>query len=155
MPQFYALVIAYLLAGNSAQASNAAVQQLSWLSGCWEMRAGNRIVEEQWMRPRGRSMLGMGRTVRGDSTSEYEQLRIAEDAGQLVYHASPSGQQPAQFRSFAISDSAVSFQNPQHDFPQRILYRLVTGDSLVARIEGTVGGRARGVDFPMKRVACP
>ena len=119
------------------------------------MRAGNRIVEEQWMRPRGRSMLGMGRTVRGDSTSEYEQLRIAEDAGQLVYHASPSGQQPAQFRSFAISDSAVSFQNPQHDFPQRILYRLVTGDSLVARIEGTVGGRARGVDFPMKRVACP
>jgi len=148
-------LIALLLATPGPNRPPAAIDRLSWLAGCWELRAGNRITEEQWMRPLGKSMLGMSRTVRGDSTTEFEQLRIAEEGADLVYHANPSGQAPTQFRSFAITDSSISFQNPQHDFPQRILYRRVTRDSLVARIEGERGGRARGFDFPMRRVACP
>jgi hypothetical protein len=53
-----------------------------------------------------------------------------------------------------VSDSAVAFANPEHDFPQRILYRRVGADSLIARIEGKQGDKVRGIDFPMTRVAC-
>ena len=45
------------------------------------------------------------------------------------------------------------FENPKHDFPQRIRYRL-KGDTLHARIEGTINGKERAIDFPYQRASC-
>jgi hypothetical protein len=133
----------------------ARVTRVGWLAGCWEQTAGTRVVEEQWTRPRGGLMLGVGRTVRGDSLIEYEQVRIFERGGRLVYGANPSGQTPAEFESTLLSDSAVTFENVGHDFPQRVMYRRAGSDSLTARVEGISRGKLRGVDFPYARVACP
>lgn len=99
-------------------------------------------------------MLGSGRTVEGDSLVEYEQVRILERGGRLVYAAAPSGQAPAEFQSVSVTDSSVTFENPAHDFPQRVLYRRIGGDSLVARVEGLRAGRTRGVDFAYRRATC-
>jgi hypothetical protein len=133
------------------------VQQLSWMAGCWRQSnpASGRTIDEQWMAPGGRMMLGMSRTVRGDSVIEYEHLRILERGGRAVFHAEPSGQAPADFEARTVSDSVVTFENPAHDFPQRVIYRRRGRDSLIARIEGTRNGRVRGVDFPYSRAACP
>ena len=132
------------------------VGQLSWITGCWRQSSGGggRIVEEQWMSPRGGIMLGMSRTVRGDSLVEFEHLQILERSGRLVYHAEPSGQPPADFVASTVNDTLVMFENPEHDFPQRIIYRRRGTDTLVARIEGTRNGQTRGIDFPYLRAAC-
>ena len=106
------------------------------------------------MRPRGGAMLGMSRTTRGDSVVEYEHLRIFERGGRTVYAAMPSGQSAAEFETATTGDSLVTFENPAHDFPQRIIYRRRGADSLVARIEGTRNGQPSGIDFPYRRVAC-
>lgn len=140
---------------GAAQDGTGPLARLAWLAGCWERRAGTRLVEEQWMRPRGAVMPGMSRTTRGDTLVEWEQVRIAVEGDTIFYHAQPSGQPAARFRLTAISAGSLTFENPAHDFPQRILYRAVGRDSLVARIEGTSNGRRRGVDFPYARVACP
>jgi uncharacterized protein DUF6265 len=134
---------------------DARVTRVAWLAGCWELSAGGRVVEEQWTRPRGGLMLGVGRTVRGDSLVEYEQVRIFERGGRLVYGANPSGQTPAEFESTQLSDSAVTFENLGHDFPQRVMYGRPSADSLVGRVEGMSRGKLRGVEFPYARVACP
>jgi hypothetical protein len=130
------------------------IDRAAFLHGCWERRAGNRVVEEQWMRPRGGAMLGMSRTVRGDTLIEWEFLRLYERGQQLVYAAQPARQPPAEFTSTSIERDVITFANPAHDFPQRIIYRL-SGDSLFARIEGQMNGRERGVDFRYGRVRCP
>lgn len=49
----------------------------------------------------------------------------------------------------------VVFDNPQHDFLQRVIYQKRGADSLWARIEATGNGRVRGVDFPYARAKCP
>jgi len=141
----------------SAQQAGAPVRQLSWIAGCWRQTSGNgnRVVDEQWMSLRGATMLGMSRTVRGDSLLELEFLQILEQSGRVVYHAQPSGQRPADFVASAVSDTLVVFENPEHDFPQRIIYRRRGADSLIARIEGTRNGKTRGIDFPYARVNCP
>lgn len=140
----------------AAQHKATPVQQLGWISGCWRQTTGNRVVDEQWMAPRGPMMMGMSRTVRDDTTLvEYEQLRIANKGQGAVYHAEPSGQTPTDFVAAVVTDSVVTFSNPEHDFPQRIIYRRRGSDSLIARIEGTRNGTVRGVDFPYARVACP
>lgn len=130
------------------------IARIGWIAGCWERREGDRLVEEQWMAPRGAIMLGMGRTVRGDTLVEYEQLRIYERGGSLVYAANPSGQEPAEFVSTTVSDSLVVFENLAHDFPQRVVYRRAGADSLDASVEGTARGKQRTVRFPYARASC-
>lgn len=107
------------------------------------------------MAPRGGTMLGVSRTVRNDTLVEFEHLQIAERGGHLVYIAQPSRQPRAEFTTRVASDTLVAFENPSHDFPQRIIYRRRGADSLLARIEGTMGGQARSVDFPYVRARCP
>lgn len=139
--------------GLAGQASS--LEQLGWMAGCWERTASERWLEEQWMSPRGDMMLGMSRTVRGDRVSEHEALRIEKRDGRLVYVARPSGQAVAEFESTGVSDTLAVFENLEHDFPQRILYRRGGRDSLFVRIEGRRGEEMRGVDFRMARARCP
>lgn len=49
---------------------------------------------------------------------------------------------------------SVTFENPHHDFPQRVRYSAVGGDRIAARIEGVLNGSLRGIDFPLRRVQC-
>jgi hypothetical protein len=128
---------------------------LGWLAGCWESRSANSVVEEQWSSASGGMLHGFSRTLRRDSIVEYEFVRIYNAGDTLVYDAQPSRQPRAEFRATGPFEPAVVFANPAHDFPQRIIYRRVGTDSLVARIEGTRNGQQRGIDFPYRRVSCP
>ena len=152
----FLLVVAFTVAtGSDALAQTAPhVAPPAWLAGCWERRSGNRLVEEQWIAPRGGMMLGMGRTTRGDSVVEFEHTRIYTLGDTLVFAATPSGQRPAEFRAVGPVGDEVRFENPAHDFPQRVIYRRAGTDSLIARVEGTRGGQARGFDFAYRRAAC-
>lgn len=129
---------------------NATVDELAWLAGCWSAVRQDGVTEEHWMKPVGGTMLGMSRTVRGGKTTEYEFLQIRNVNGTLSYVAKPSGQAEATFAVKSIADGEVVFDNPAHDFPQRIIYRRTTG-GVTARIEGTMNGKARGIDFPYRR----
>ena len=150
---FSHFLLAFLMVIASEQPG--AVERIGWLQGCWQASSPRRIIEENWTAPRGRSMLGVSRTLRSDSLVEYELVVVSERAGVLTYHAHPSGQEGAIFTARAASDSMVVFENPAHDFPQRVGYRRIGTDSLLAWIEGSVQGTARRVEFPYARARCP
>ena len=148
-----ATVVIAIAQTAGAQATDA-VARLGWLAGCWEQGGGARITEEQWMVPRGATMLGMSRTVAGGVTRSTEQLRIEQRDGKAVYVASPSGQATTAFTAATVSDTLVVFENPTHDFPTKISYRRVGADSLLAQISGPRGGKEAKIDFPMRRASC-
>lgn len=150
-------VVFFLMAAANARAvpQPAGIQRVAWLQGCWELVTPERTVEEQWMSPRGRSMVGVSRTVRGDNLVEYELVVLREQGDRLAYEAHPSGQPPAVFLSGSVSDAAVVFENLDHDFPQRIGYQRSAPDSLLAWIEGSQKGRQRRIEFPYRRAVCP
>ena len=133
----------------------ATIDDLAWLSGCWA--AANREVGsgDQWMPPAGGTMIGVSRSVRDGETVAFEFIRIVEqEDGGLEFIASPSGQNTTSFFMLSLSDREVIFENPDHDFPQRIIYRLMSDEDLLGRIEGTIDGTERAVDFPMKKIDC-
>ena len=130
------------------------IERVAWLQGCWETRSPQRVIEENWTAPRAGTMVGVSRTVRGDSLLAYELVIIRAHAGVLMYEAHPSGQAAATFTARTATDSSVLFENPGHDYPQQVGYRRVGGDSLVAWIDGTGAGRSRRVEFPYARVRC-
>lgn len=107
------------------------------------------------MAPEGGVMLGMSRTIVRDTVREWEHLFLGPRNDVLTYVARPARQAETAFAATEVSDSALVFENPTHDFPTRILYRRRGADSLVARIEGLRNGQQRGIDFPYRRVSCP
>ena len=52
------------------------------------------------------------------------------------------------------SETSVVFENPEHDFPQRVGYRRDGADGLQAWIEGQANGKSRRVDFSYQRARC-
>ena len=148
------MLASLLCVADVAAAQQATVDRVGWLQGCWHSTRGEATVEEQWMAPRGGTMLGMGRTVRSGKLVEYELVLIREQAGALAYEAHPSGQPTATFTAATVSDGSIVFENPQHDFPQRVGYRRNGADALEAWIEGQVNGKSRRVDFSYQRARC-
>ncbi len=132
--------LALLLTGQAPEP--AGVQDLAWMSGSWESESAGRWTEESWLPPRGGAMLGLSRSGREEAMREYEYLRIQAGAdGVPVYHASPGGRAPVGFRLVAHDAASATFENPQHDFPQRIHYRR-DGDTMVATISAIDGSNA-------------
>jgi len=127
---------------------------VAWLQGCWESASPERTVEERWMPPRGGTMVGVGRTMRGRDLAEYELVVLREDGGRLAYEAHPSGQAAATFMSEAMSEGSVVFQNPAHDFPKRVGYERGSPDQLLAWIDGGADSERPRIEFAYTRVPC-
>lgn len=152
-PLFLAALVG--LAPASPWAAEAGVEQLAWLAGCWQAESGEPGSVEHWLPPAGGTMLGVSRTVRQGRTVAFEfmQLRRQPD-GVLALIPQPSGQPPTIFRLSSLGAAEVVFENPQHDFPQRIVYARPDDTRLLARIEGLRQGLARTIEFSFVRVAC-
>ena len=148
------VVVALAVGCAPATAQQADVGAIAWLAGCWRAGSGPSVVEEQWMAPRAGVMLGMSRAVEGGHLSSTETVLLRERDGRLVYTVTPSAQATTDFTSTAVSDTEVVFENPAHDFPQRIVYRRVGADSLHARIDGPRDGRTRVFAFAYARAPC-
>jgi hypothetical protein len=131
----------------------ARIEQVAWLQGCWSLISGEREVEEYWMAPKGTSILGIARTTHSGLLADYEMTLIREAVDRLVFEAHPSNQPMALFHSIEISQSRILFENPKHDFPQRIGYER-KGNALLAWIEGTQNGKLRRIEFPYLRAVC-
>ena len=154
-----AMLLVLSLAACPAVASDAAkpdpFPRVAWLAGCWQAEGGEPGSVEHWLAPAGGTMLGMSRTVRGGETVAHEFLQIRRNAGgTLVFIANPSGQAEATFALRVGDGDAAVFENAAHDFPQRVIYRRVGEDRLAARIEGKENVKDKGIDFPMRRIAC-
>lgn len=117
--------------------------------GCYAYpmrRGGPTSTEEYWLMAGDRAMVGVGR-VRQHQTRALEHMRISRNgAGRLTFYGSPGGAPPVAFVETQASPDAIVFENPQHDFPQRIAYRR-DGDRLVATVSLLDGSGAQTWHF--------
>ncbi|MCZ6754199.1 MAG: DUF6265 family protein [Gemmatimonadetes bacterium] len=147
-----AAVLAAVSAALSSEVEAPRLDRLAWLAGSWTGGEGDAVMEEHWTTPAGGLMVGMHRDLRPGRRAFFEFLRIVEEKGQISYHAMPAGRSPATiFPLLSMSDRRVVFENPDHDFPQRILYWLDDEGMLHARIEGTEDGETRGMEWHYRR----
>jgi hypothetical protein len=132
------------------------IADLGGMAGCWERTdaAKKLLITEQWMSPAGTSILGMGRTVKDGKTTGWEFMRIEKRDDGLYFVSRPK--ENAEETAFKLIRSTLGelvFENKEHDFPQRVIYKL-QGEKMTGRIEGTMNGKERGIDFPYVRVKC-
>ena len=124
----------------------ATLAQLAWLGGTWSGTEKTVTTEERWTPASGGAMLAVARQLNNDVMTSFEFLCIVERGGTLVYQAMPSARSPAtDFTLASVTEDAVTFENPSHDYPKVIRYAKLADGSLQTTISGENGQRARSV----------
>jgi hypothetical protein len=130
------------------------ITELAWMSGDWQTAPGGRAqIEEHWTLPAGGTMIGVGRTIAGDKTVEFEFLRIEQRGDDIFYVANPNARCPqTDFKLTNLTAQQVIFENPEHDFPKRVTYRKQSDGSLLASVDGGEGTKSQSFSYlPVKK----
>ena len=150
-----ALLVSFTFIGGQTAGANSnagagwTIADLGWIAGDWQTDpTGRAVSEEHWTRPAGGSMMGVSRTLVGERTVSFEFLRLEVRGESIFYVASPKGRCPAtDFKLTRLSGQEAVFENPEHDFPQRIIYRGNSEGGLSAIVDGGEGTKSEKFDF--------
>jgi hypothetical protein len=128
------------------------IKKFSWLSGKWSGNYGEMVTYEDWDAEKNNTMMGRGGIMSGTDTMFAEKIRIEQREDELYYIAKvPGNPAPVDFKFTGFVNDSAIFENPQHDFPQRVVYFRKPDGSLYAKIDGKSGSRYRKEEFNFKK----
>lgn len=131
------------------------LENASWLIGKWQNNSTDGNATEIWEKKNDSTFAGKSYFVTGNDTVSSETISIEQSGNQLFYIPTVKEQNSAQPIKFTLTLSTnkhLVFENPKHDFPQKISYTQITNDSLLAEISGILEGKYNSQKFPLTRV---
>ncbi len=156
MKYWIILVTGVLVAcGHSRHITQKQQALPGWLQGTWEQRTNTTaMLLETWVKKTDNELTGKSVKINGRDTVLLETITMLRSNDSLFYIPTVSNQnqgKPVKFYCSRSQDSLLVFENPKHDFPQQISYKLITKDSIVATISGLYKGQQRSSHFYMKK----
>ena len=146
-----------MVAGISAAPGGASrMDELGWLLGTWKRESRQGTAYEVWTRLGERVHEGRGFVVpkEGSERVPLEDLLLVEMGGDVFYISKVAeNPYPVGFRLTSTRKREAVFENPQHDFPKKISYKLQEDGTLLAAIEGPggEGGQPRRIEYRFVR----
>ncbi len=135
--------------------STILTENVGWLAGCWANRSGKITSYELWKKISDTLYEGKSFTIKGDDIAVDETMLLVQRGNDLWYIPTVKNQNDGKqvpFRLTSAENKQLVFENPGHDFPQKITYTQWSADSLVAEISGTIEGKQQSRQFPMRKV---
>ncbi len=139
-------------AAMSNERKMAMLDDLTWILGKWQ-RTDATETYEVWQRADS-AFVGKGYTIKNGKEEISETLQLAQRSDGIYYVATvASNPGPVAFRMVSLTALGATFENPQHDFPQRLFYPKSETDTMRVEISGpTKDGAVRQIPFPFVRV---
>jgi hypothetical protein len=128
--------------------------RFGWLLGTWLQSSPQGDLYETWILKSDSEFFGHGYLLLKGDTLFSERIRLVARGKNTLYIPVVSDQNaglPVEFTLVSSDRRIFIFENKEHDFPQRIIYRNPEPDSLCARIEGMANGSYRSEDFRMSK----
>ena len=158
MKNIYTLAfVALLTIVSCKKTENSAkdkIKTADWLIGNWENQLEQGTLSESWEKANDSTFNGKSFFIKDKDTLNNETIVLSQKGNDLFYIPVVQGQnnnEPVIFKMTKADAKQLVFENPKHDFPQKITYTKITADSIVAAISGVVNGKTEGESYPMKR----
>jgi hypothetical protein len=135
--------------------SDKEFKPLHGLAGLWKMDAKRGAIYEEWQVKSDGQLSGKSYKLNNKDTIVLENVIISLQGNDIFYTPvvrDQNNQQPVPFKLISCSGNRYVFENKEHDYPQRVIYELVSMNDLKARIEGKKNGKEMGSDFNYIRV---
>lgn len=123
--------------------------------GTWGMNTKKGVIYETWQKKGNDHYSGVSYMVSGTDTSwlEYVDLKkTKEGVFYIVKTAGQNNEKPVSFKQTAARGNMFVFENPQHDFPKRIVYELVNEETIRAWIDDGPNNPKKRSTFNYKRI---
>lgn len=131
------------------------IDKVKWIVGEWENKSKDGVLTENWERISDTVFDAVCYFVHGKDTLHNEKIRLKQAENAIIYSPTVKGEngnRPVHFKMTSINANELVFENPKHDYPQKIVYTKVTEDSLVTKISGMIKGKPYSESYPMKKV---
>lgn len=142
--------IIFLLGFNLADNSKT-FKKLYVLEGTWKMNTKRGAICEEWKKMDKNYLQNKGYMIQGKDTIITERVALTNTKDGIFYTSTVEDQNKKQPIAFKMTKAEINmfvFENPAHDFPKRIVYKLITADSLHAFIDdGTETGKKQNFYF--------
>jgi hypothetical protein len=142
-------------ADDSDQNEKDKIKTAHWLLGKWEYKTPEGELSETWEKVNDSTYKGHSYFIKGQDTIHFETIRLEQKGEELTYAATVKGQNNDKAVAFLLTNSnekELIFENPKHDYPQKISYKQVSKDSLIAEISGLQSGKLSSEKYMMKKV---
>lgn len=131
---------------------NTEFKKLEWLTGKWEGIQGIGLYHEEWEKISD-GFKGRAYFIKKGEILNSESLVIYSRDSEIYYEADVShNPQPVSFKMTFLDNDKVIFENPNHDFPQKITYEKKQDGFLLATIEALQNGKGKKVEFNLKKI---
>jgi hypothetical protein len=130
------------------------LEKANWFLGEWGNATKESDFTENWTKSTDSSFVGESYSLVVKDTVFHENVILEQRNDSLFYIVSVKNQnkeKPVSFYLTKSSEKELVFENPKHDFPNKIIYTQVTKDSLVAEISGNQNGKEVKEAFSMHR----
>jgi hypothetical protein len=152
---FILLLLALVSCKNSDANEKEKIKAANWLLGNWENKAADGTLTEYWKKVNDSTFQAQSYFVKEKDTLHFESITLQQKGEVLTYTATVEGQnddKPVAFKLTTATEKQMVFENPKHDYPQKISYTQITPDSLVAKISGIQQGKPSSEQFSMKKI---
>lgn len=131
------------------------LQKTKMLLGKWQtvMEDGN--LQEIWTTKNDSTFLGQSYFISNNDTIHNETIDLVENAGKLLYISSVKGENqnlPTTFNFIEGEDNQLQFENPKHDYPNKIIYKFQDSINLDISIFGNQLGKKTSENFKMFKI---
>ncbi|MDR6843737.1 DUF6265 family protein [Flavobacterium granuli] len=130
------------------------IKSAKWLLGQWSTKTADGNLSESWKQLNDSTFQGESFFIKAKDTLHFESIILQQKGEDLFYNATVKGQnenKAVPFKLTTKTEKQLVFENPKHDYPQKITYTLVNKDSLVASISGVQLGKPSSEKFGMKK----
>lgn len=140
---------------NKSEKNFDELDKLSWLVGEWENKMPEGILTETWTKANDSTFTGKTLFIKDEDTLHSEDIVLTQKGEALLYIPTVKGQndnKPVEFKmTESKTENEFAFENPKHDYPQKIVYRKVSDTNLVATISGKQQGKPTSESYPMSK----
>ena len=117
------------------------LNKATWLLGNWEYSDSIGKLTENWKMEDDSTFVGNSYFVLDNKkdTIHTESMQLQEAKEHLIYLATVKGQNNEDSVPFQLTineDSLLVFENPKHDYPQKIQYELLRNSGIKASVFG-------------------
>nr|WP_315202743.1 DUF6265 family protein [uncultured Flavobacterium sp.] len=148
------LLLAIVSCKNQEASEKDKIKSANWLLGKWSTKTADGILSESWKRINDSTFQAESFFIKEKDTLHFETITLQQKGEELFYNATVKGQNENKAVSFKMTigtQKQLVFENPKHDYPQKITYTQINKDSLVASISGVQLGKISSEKFGMKK----
>ncbi len=145
MKKYFILVLTIIAFSSYGQK-----KEFGWLVGTWKLK--DKDVFETWsVDTDGKTLLGSSFKMENNKAEVQEEVKLVRSGNSFYYIPDVAGDQdPVEFYITSHTEDEFVAENPKHDFPKIIRYKLVKKDGKEF-IDASIEGDGKVIPYPFER----